>query len=128
MVYLSTIKTGFATIGICVFCALTTVGALFYSEDVFMICCFMNLHEKENAKDLKKHFDKEIEHAISFGCSVFMAGKSGIENEIFKERVMIASRHYKDGEITFLAVDKSNEELKDFFIQLADWEIYSYEC
>lgn len=93
-----------------------------------MICCFMNLHEKENAHDLPKHFDKEIEHAINFGCSVFMAGLCGIENEIFKERVLNASKYYKDGEIKFLAIDKTEEELKDLFIQLADWEIYSYEC
>ena len=29
-----------------------------------MICCFMNFHEQENAKNLEEHLDKEIERAI----------------------------------------------------------------
>lgn len=41
-----------------------------------MICCFYNLHEQENAKDLEKHFDKEIENAVSRGCTVFFVGKN----------------------------------------------------
>lgn len=93
-----------------------------------MICCFMNLHEKENAKDLSKHFDKEIEIAIGRDCSVFVAGTNYPEDILFEERVREASKFYEDGDIRFLAVENASEdELASFFIQIADWEIYSYE-
>ncbi len=93
-----------------------------------MTCCFFNLHEKENAKDLVKHFDKEIEHAIDWGCSVFLAGTNYPEDDIFAERVMEAAKHYAEGVIKVVRVkEKSDEKLKSHFIDVADWEIYSYE-
>lgn len=94
-----------------------------------MICCFYNLHEQENAKDLHKHFDKEIENAIGRGCSVFFCGKKYPEDEIFAQRVQENSKHYAQGEILLLQLDEEKDEaLKNFFMRVADWEIYSYEA
>ena len=59
-----------------------------------MICCFMNFHEKENAKDLEKHLDKEIQDAINFGCTVFISGKNYPEDKVFEERVKEAAKKY----------------------------------
>ena len=92
-----------------------------------MNCCFFNLHEQENAKDLVKHFDKEIEHAIDWGCSTFIAGTKHPEDHIFAQRVMEAAKYYTKGEISLLRLEEENDEkLKQRFIELADWEIYSY--
>ena len=79
---------------------------------------------------MAKHFDKEIEHAIDFGCSTFVAGMNYPEDELFKERVNKIAKQYEDDTINFISVNlpKDNGEcLKSFFILLADWEIYSYE-
>lgn len=92
-----------------------------------MICCFMNLHEKENARDLVKHFDTEIEKAILFGCTKFLSGKKYAEDKIFKERVENAAKGYDDSEINHIEINaKGNEELQNFLLEIADWEIYSY--
>ncbi len=92
-----------------------------------MICCFMNLHEKENVRDLVKHFDTEIEKAILFGCTKFLSGEKYAEEKIFKERVENAAKFYDEGEIDFIGINaKGNKELKRFLMEIADWEIYSY--
>lgn len=93
-----------------------------------MICCFMNFHEKENAQDLKRHLDKEIERAIEFGCSVFVSGKKHPEDKIFEERVKEAATHYQPGEVCYVGITvEDDKELKNLFIHIADWEVYSYE-
>ena len=93
-----------------------------------MVCCFYNLHEQASAKDLKKHFDKEIEIAIGRGCTVFLCGKKYPEDEIFALRVTENAKHYASGEIILGKIDEENDErLKSLFINLADWEIYSYD-
>ncbi len=92
-----------------------------------MICCFMNFHEKENAKDLEKHLDKEIQDAINFGCTVFISGKDHPEDKIFEERVKEAAKKYDTGEIQYVGISASDEDLKNLFIHIADWESYSYE-
>ncbi len=93
-----------------------------------MICCFMNLHEQKNAKDLKKHFDKEIFHAIDWGCSTFVAGMKYPEESLFSERVLEISKCYKQGEINLVQFNEPDDEkLKLIFLRIADWEIYSYE-
>ena len=94
-----------------------------------MVCCFMNFHEQENAKDLKKHFDGEIDNAISRGCTTFVTGRRYPEDELFAERVFAASREYPDIDIKLVFANPelaSDEELKGYFISIADWEIYSY--
>ena len=93
-----------------------------------VICCFINLREKENVKDLKAHFDKEIEHAIDFGCSTFVSGINAFEDKLFCERVMEIAKYYQESEICHIGIDKSDDELKELFIAISDWEIYSYEC
>ena len=93
-----------------------------------MICCFYNLHAQENAKDLQKHFDKEIENAIGRGCDMFLCGKKYPEDKIFAQRVKENAKHYAPGEIKLAQIDEENDEaLKALFIELAHWEIYSYE-
>ncbi len=93
-----------------------------------MICCFMNFHKQENAQNLMKHFDDEIEKAIIFGCNLFVSGNRHSEDKIFKDRVLRASKFYAKGQIEYLEVDTDNEDiLKKFFIDIADWEVYSYE-
>ena len=94
----------------------------------FMICCFMNTHEEENARDLVKHFDTEIEKAILFGCKFFMVGMKYPEDRIFKERLSAMTKNYADSEVKLVELDLSDDELKKHFIQKADWEIYAYEC
>lgn len=94
-----------------------------------MVCCFMNFHEKENAKDLKKHFDGEIDNAISRGCTTFVTGKRYPEDELFAERVLVAAKEYPNENISLIFANpelKSDEDLKKYFIDIADWEIYSY--
>ena len=93
-----------------------------------MICCFMNFHEQESADDLIAHFDREIEHAINWGCSVFMTGTKYYEDEIFAQRVENMSKYYQDGEIKLIKIEESDEMLKKRFIAIADWEIYAYNC
>ncbi len=92
-----------------------------------MTCCFMNFHEKENAEDLIKHFDREIDIAIGRGCSVFMTGTKYPEDKIFAERVMNMAKYYNDGEIKLICVDEDDKTLLRRFIWTADWEIYAYE-
>lgn len=92
-----------------------------------MICCFMNFHECETEEDLIRHLDREIDYAIGRGCTVFMTGTKYPEDKIFIERVKNISKFYADGEITLVCLDKSDEELKDYFIDVADWEIYAYD-
>lgn len=93
-----------------------------------MICCFMNLHEQKNAKGLKKHFDEEIERAIDWGCSTFVAGMKYPEDKLFSEMVLKASKRYKQGEINLVQFEEPDDEkLKHIFIRIADWEIYSYK-
>ncbi len=93
-----------------------------------MTCCFFNLHQQENAPNLEKHFDKEIEIAIGRGCSIFLCGKKYPEDEIFVQRVKEAAKHYAEGEITVSVMSEDDDEkLKKLFIDIADWEIYSYE-
>ena len=93
-----------------------------------MIACFMNFHEKENAQDLKKHLDRVIERAIEFGCSVFVSGKKYPEDKIFEERVKEIKKHYEPGEVNYVGITvEDDEELKNLFIHIADWEMYSYE-
>lgn len=93
-----------------------------------MICCFYNLHEQENAKNLVEHFDKEIENAIGRGCTVFFCGKKYPEDEIFAQRVKENAKHYAEGVVMLAKISEdSDEALKKLFIKLADWEIYSYE-
>ena len=93
-----------------------------------MICTFMNFHQEENAKDLEKHLDREIDIAIGRGCSVFLTGMRYPEDEIFAERVINISKFYAEGEVVLKPIDKgSEEELKRFFTAVADWEIYPYE-
>ncbi len=91
-----------------------------------MICCFMNLHEQENSRDLAKHFDTEIEKAILFGCTKFLSGTNHPEDVIFKERVKKASEFYAKGEVDFVGISAPDDELKKLFLTVADWEIYSY--
>ncbi len=94
-----------------------------------MTCCFMNFHEEESVKDLVKHFDREIDYAIGRGCSVFMTGTKYPEDKIFTERVMNISKYYADGEIKLLKIEEECDEvLKRRFIQIADWEIYAFDC
>ena len=94
-----------------------------------MIACFMNFHEQKNAEDLAKHFDKEIENAINMGCTVFVSGTKYPEDEIFKQRVEIAAKAYADGEVNYAGITVLDDnELKNLFILIADWEIYSYIC
>ena len=92
-----------------------------------MICCFMNFHEKENAKDLEKHLDKEIQDAINFGCTVFISGKNHPEDKVFEERVKLASERYGMGEVQYVGISAPDAELLDLFIHIADWESYAYE-
>jgi len=94
-----------------------------------MVCCFMNFHKQENAKDLKRHFDGEIDNAISRGCTTFITGKRHSEDELFAERVLAAAREYPDIDINLVFANpefKSDTELEKYFISIADWEIYSY--
>ena len=94
-----------------------------------MTCCFMNLHEQKNADNLSKHFDKEIEHAIDWGCSIFISGKKYPEDALFAERVEKIAKFYQEGEIKLIQIDEpDDEQLKNIFMRIADWEIYSYEC
>lgn len=93
-----------------------------------MTCCFFNLHEQENAENLEKHFDREIEIAIGRGCSIFVCGKKYPEDEIFAERVRHAAKRYAEGEISLVAMaEEDDANLKKTFIDIADWEIYSYD-
>jgi len=92
-----------------------------------MIACFMNFHEKENAKDLVKHLDKEIENAINFGCKTFVSGKNHPEDKVFEERVKETAKQYAAGEVEYVGISAPDEELKNLFINIADWEVYSYE-
>ena len=88
----------------------------------------MNFHEKENAKDLVKHLDWEIESAIGRGCSVFFAGTRYPEDDIFAERVIEAAKPYAEGEVVLKRMEsESNEALKKCFLNIADWEIYPFE-
>ena len=92
-----------------------------------MICCFMNFHEQENAKNLEEHLDHEIERAIDKGCSIFFAGTLHPEDDIFAQRVENIAKFYADGEIIIKRVnDDTDEALKNCFISIADWEIYPY--
>ena len=92
-----------------------------------MICCFMNLHEQKNFNDLAHHFDNEIEYAIIFnGCTTFYSGTKYPEDELFAERVKEMSKRYPQGKIQLVLIDKADDELKEYFIKKADWEIYSY--
>ena len=72
---------------------------------------------------------REIEKAIEFGCSYFVAGINDEEEKLFAERVEKAASYYADGEITMIGIEdfKSVDEMKKFFIEIADYEIYSYE-
>ena len=92
-----------------------------------MIGCFMNFHERENAKDLIKHFDKEIEKAISFGCTTFISGKNYPEDKLFEERVKEWAKKYATDEIQYVGITAPDDELKNLFRHIADWEIYSFE-
>ncbi len=92
-----------------------------------MTCCFMNFHEQESEKDLIKHFDREIEHAIDWGCSFFMTGTKYPEDKLFAERVTNMAKYYNHGEIKLVCLNDDDETLKKLFIQIADWEIYSYD-
>lgn len=94
-----------------------------------MTCCFMNLHQQKNAEDLKKHFDKEIHHAVDWGCSIFVTGTKYPEDAVFSERVKEISKFYAEDEIRLVQLQEPDDaKLKDMFLQIADWEIYSYEC
>ncbi len=91
-----------------------------------MICCFMSFNSSENLHDLVKHFDTEIEKAILFGCTCFLSGINCSKEKLFKERVLKASKEYAQGEVVFFGVDTQNHEfLKNLFIDIADFEIYS---
>ena len=93
-----------------------------------MICTFMNFHEKENEKNLEKHLTREIEIAIGRGCSVFLTGMRYPEDEIFAEKVKEAAKFYAEGEVVLKTIEKgSEEELKNFFMSVADYELYPYE-
>lgn len=94
-----------------------------------MVCCFMNFHEKGNAKDLKMHFDREIDNAISRGCTTFVTGRRYPEDKLFAERVLATAKEYPNKDIRLSFADqeyKSDQDLKNYFIGIADWEIYSY--
>ena len=94
-----------------------------------MVCCFMNFHEQENAKDFKRHFDGEIDNAISRGCTTFVTGKRYPEDELFAERLLASAKEYPNKDIKLVYANpefKSDDELKKYFIDIADWEIYSY--
>ncbi len=88
-----------------------------------MICCFVNTHREENAQDLVKYFDTEIEKAILFGCSVFMAGKNTYEEKLFAQRVQKAAKYYADGEVVFVGLNMSDKKLYDFFVKKSDFDI-----
>ncbi len=80
-------------------------------------------------KRFKKHFDGEIDNAISRGCTTFVTEKRYPEDELFAERVLAASREYPDIDIKLVFANpelKSDENLEKHFISIADWEIYSY--
>ncbi len=93
-----------------------------------MICCFMNFHEQKTAKNLIEHLDREIDIAIGRGCSVFLTGTKYPEDEIFAQRVLNMTKYYQDGEIKLVKIEECDEVLKNRFIELADWEIYAYNC
>ena len=93
-----------------------------------MICCFMNFHERENFNDLAHHFDNEILYAIFMGCTTFYSGKKYPEDKLFAERVRVVSECYPNAKIELITIDKADDELKEYFIEKADWEIYSYNC
>ena len=95
-----------------------------------MICCFMNFHEKESEHDLVKHFDREIDMAIARGCTTFWAGTKYPEDEIFINRAKNMAKYYAKNEIdvrTFSDRENYDEEIKKFFLTIADWEIYAYD-
>lgn len=92
-----------------------------------MICCFTNFHERESFNDLAHHFDNEINYAIYRGCTLFISGKKYPEDKIFEERVNAAARKFKPGFIRFIGLSASDDELKNLFINIAEWEIHSYE-
>lgn len=91
-----------------------------------MICCFMNFHEQESARDLVAHLDREIDIAIGRGCSVFLTGTKYPEDKIFAKRVINTAKYYANEEIKLIKIDESDEILKTRFIAVADWEIYAY--
>ncbi len=94
-----------------------------------MVCCFMNFHEKENAKNLLRHFDGEIDNAISRGCDTFIAGNKYPEDILFAESVATVAKEYPNKDIKVILVEPRGDyekNLKDFFICIADWEIYSH--
>ena len=95
-----------------------------------MICCFMNFHEQETEKDLIKHFDREIDMAIARGCSTFWAGTKYPEDKIFADRVTNMAKFYDKDEIElkfFKDCKNYDEEIKNLFLKIADWEIYAYD-
>jgi len=84
---------------------------------------------KRKCKRFKKHFDGEIDNAISRGCTTFVTGKHYPEDELFAERVLVAAKEYTNKNISLIFADpelKSDEDLKKYFVDIADWEIYSY--
>ena len=95
-----------------------------------MICCFMNTHEKETEQDLIKHLDREIDMAIARGCTTFWSGDKYPEDEIFITRAKNMAKYYAEGEIevkVFQTCENYDEEIKKFFMEIADWEIYAYD-
>ena len=90
----------------------------------------MNFHEQESEQDLIKHFDREIDMVISRGCSTFWAGTKYPEDEIFSHRVLNMAKYYDKDEIEvkiFTDRDNYDEEIKKFFMMIADLEIYAYD-
>lgn len=110
------------------------------------VCCFMNFHEEENAENLENHFDRELQVALGRGCLTFVTGTKYPEDAVFAESVLKAAKAYTDSDVHLICVapkssgyenphaahinyiddKKYDEELKKLFIELADWEIYSY--
>ena len=106
----------------------------------------MNFHEKETDKDLKKHLDRELQIALGKGCFTFITGTKYPEDAVFIDSVINAAKPYPKGDVRLICIapessgyknenaicikyikdETYDEKLRELFIELADWEIYSY--
>ena len=110
------------------------------------VCCFMNFHEKETADNLAEHLDRELQVAFGRGCLTFVTGTKYPEDEVFAKSVLKAAKVYTNNNVQLICIAPKNsnyenpdatcinfiddenydQELRKLFIELADWEIYSY--
>lgn len=110
------------------------------------VCCFMNFHEKETAENLEEHLDRELQVALGHGCLTFVTGTKYPEDAIFAESVLKAAKAYTDSKVELICIapkssgyenpnavcvkyiddENYDEKLRNLFIWLSDWDIYSY--